>query len=51
MADNLYRDIRNPIDDDYVLESHNGAWLLGFVAADGYLPITRGAKNKIVIAL
>lgn len=39
------------INDDYVLESHNGAWLLGFYAADGYLPITKGAKNKIVIAL
>ena len=40
-----------PINDDYVLESHNGAWLLGFIAADGYLPITKGAKNRIVISL
>lgn len=40
-----------PVDDNYVLESHNGAWLLGFIAADGYLPITKGAKNRIVISL
>lgn len=40
-----------PVFDDYCLESHNGAWLLGFIAADGYLPITKGAKNRIVISL
>jgi intein-encoded DNA endonuclease-like protein len=39
------------VNDDYVLESHNGAWLLGFIAADGYLPITKGAKNRITITL
>lgn len=40
-----------PVNDDYSLESHNGAWLLGFIAADGYLPITKGAKNRITISL
>lgn len=40
-----------PVFDDYCLESHNGAWLLGFIAADGYLPITKGAKNRIIISL
>lgn len=40
-----------PVFDDYCLESHNGAWLMGFIAADGYLPITKGAKNRIVISL
>ena len=39
------------INDDYNLVSHNGAWLLGFIAADGYLPITKGAKNRIIITL
>jgi len=39
------------VNDDYNFESHNGAWILGFIAADGYLPITRGAKNKVVITL
>lgn len=39
------------INDNYVLESHNGAWLLGFIAADGYLPNTRGAKNRVTITL
>lgn len=39
------------INDDYVFESHNGAYILGFIAADGYLPITKGAKNKVVITL
>jgi hypothetical protein len=39
------------LNDNYNLESHNGAWLLGFLAADGYLPITKGAKNKIVLTL
>jgi len=40
-----------PVNDNYCLESHNGAWLLGFVAADGYLPITKGAKYRITITL
>lgn len=40
-----------PVNDSYCLESHNGAWLLGFIAADGYLPTTKGAKNRIVITL
>lgn len=40
-----------PVFDEYCLESHNGAWLLGFIAADGYLPITKGAKNRIIISL
>lgn len=39
------------INDDYELNSHNGAWLLGFLAADGYLPKTKGAKNRVTITL
>lgn len=39
------------INDEYEFNSHNGAWLLGFLAADGYLPKTKGAKNRIVITL
>ena len=39
------------INDDYNFESHNGAWLLGMYAADGYLPLTRGAKNRVVLSL
>lgn len=39
------------INDNYTLESHNGAWLLGFIAADGYLPVTHGANNRITIGL
>lgn len=39
------------LNDDYPLESHNGAWLMGFIAADGYLPITNGAMNRVVITL
>lgn len=39
------------VNDDYCLESHNGAWILGFYAADGYLPTTKGAKNRITIGL
>ena len=39
------------VNDNYEFESHNGAWILGFIAADGYLPITKGAKNKVVITL
>lgn len=41
-----------PVNDNYPLDSsHNGAWLMGFIAADGYLPKTKGAKNRIVISL
>lgn len=39
------------INDNYVFESHNGAYILGFLAADGYLPDTRGARNRIVLTL
>lgn len=39
------------INDDYCIESHNGAWLLGFIAADGYLPIGNGSNNRITISL
>lgn len=39
------------INDDYNFESHNGAWLLGFLAADGYLPLTSGASNRVVLTL
>lgn len=39
------------INDDYNFESHNGAWLLGFLAADGYLPLTNGASNRVVLTL
>ncbi len=39
------------INDDYNLLSHNGAWLLGFVAADGCLPINNSSHNRIVISL
>lgn len=39
------------INDDYNLASHNGAWLLGLIAADGYLPIGHGSQNRIVITL
>lgn len=39
------------VNDNYVFESHNGAWLLGFLAADGYLPITKGARNRITLSL
>lgn len=39
------------INDDYNFETHNGAWILGFIAADGYLPKTQGAKNRITISL
>lgn len=46
------KDLRKfPVNDDYNLLSHNGAWLMGFIAADGYLPITKGARNRIVITL
>lgn len=39
------------INDDYIFESHNGAWLLGLLASDGYLPDTRGARNRVVLSL
>lgn len=39
------------INDDYNFESHNGAWMLGMYASDGYLPKTRGAKNRVVLSL
>lgn len=39
------------INDNYVFESHNGAYILGFLTADGYLPDTRGARNRIVLTL
>lgn len=40
-----------PINDNYNLISHNGAWILGMYAADGYLPITKGAKYRITLSL
>ena len=39
------------INDDYNFQSHNGAWILGLFASDGYLPNTKGAKNRIVLTL
>ena len=39
------------INDNYKFENHNGAWLLGFLAADGYLPIKKGSKNRVVLSL
>lgn len=39
------------INDNYNFESHNGAWILGFIAADGYLPLGRGSQNRITITL
>lgn len=39
------------VNDDYDFNSHNGAWILGFIAADGYLPIGHGSHNRIVISL
>lgn len=39
------------INDNYNFISHNGAWLLGMYAADGYFPMRRGSKNKICLAL
>lgn len=39
------------INDNYDFNSHNGAWLLGLYAADGYLPNTKGAKNRVVLSL
>lgn len=37
------------INDDYDFNSHNGAWLLGLLASDGYLPITAGAQNRVTL--
>lgn len=46
------KDLRKfPVNDNYNLLSHNGAWLMGFIAADGYLPATKGARNRITISL
>lgn len=39
------------INDNYNFNSHNGAWLLGFIAADGYLPTPKNAKNRVTISL
>lgn len=39
------------INDNYNFNSHNGAWILGMFAADGYLPSTKGAHNKCILAL
>lgn len=39
------------INDDYDFNSPNGAWLLGFLAADGYLPKTKGATNRVTLTL
>lgn len=48
----IFEDTRKyQINDNYNFESHNGAYILGFLAADGYLPKTPGAKNRIVITL
>lgn len=47
-----YSDLRKfQINDSYNFNSHNGAWMLGFYAADGYLPVTKGAKNRVVLSL
>lgn len=42
---------KHKINDDYNFVSHNGAWIMGFLAADGYLPDTRGARNRVVLSL
>ena len=39
------------VNDDYNFNSHNGAWLLGFYMADGYMPATKGGKNRVTITL
>ena len=39
------------INDNYNFQSHNGAWILGMFASDGYLPITKGAKNRMILTL
>lgn len=46
-----YEERKYIVNDNYCLESHNGAWILGFYAADGYMPQTKGAKNRITIGL
>lgn len=39
------------INDGYEFNSHNGAWILGLLASDGYLPKTTGAQNRVVLTL
>jgi len=40
------------VNDNYILESHNGAWILGIFASDGYLPKpTNGGGNRLVLSL
>lgn len=40
------------INDNYCLESHNGAWILGIYSADGYLPKAKnGEGNRITLSL
>lgn len=40
------------INDNYCLESHNGAWILGMYSADGYLPkASNGEGNRITLSL
>lgn len=39
------------INDNYDFASHNGAWILGFFAADGYLPNKKGSRNRMVISV
>lgn len=46
------KDLRKySINDNYIFESHNGAYILGFIASDGYLPITNGAQNRVILSL
>ena len=48
----VFPDLRKyQIDDNYNFQSHNGAWILGMFASDGYLPNTKGAKNRMVLTL
>jgi len=52
VGNRLKPDLRKfSINDNYNFESHNGAWLLGMYAADGYLPSTRGAQNRVILSL
>lgn len=52
VCNRLKPDLRKfSINDDYNFENHNGAWLLGIYAADGYLPSTRGAQNRVILSL
>ena len=39
------------INDNYNLLSHNGCWLLGMYATDGYFPNGKGSKNRISLGL